>query len=356
MITGRDCLKYPSFVPRMMAVALTCAVVVIGGPAMAFAQAKSKDVGSSGGVGGARPNICFAVEQLAGTPAEKKPRKGIRTFDRPPKGELAPFAPVPAGLRGAIRRVRIEDGRKLIALTFDLCEQRGEVAGYDSPIFEYLRANNIKATLFSGGKWMRSHGPRTAQLMVDPLFEIGNHGEAHRNLRGLDGEALDTEITGPQRSYESARQGLAALQCVRDNPGVLNRVPQRIGLFRFPFGACNARSMNAVNDAGMLAVQWDISTGDPDPNVSAAAIASQMVKRAKPGSIILAHANGRGHNTAAALPLAIPKLKAAGYEFVTVSELLAAGRPEIVETCYDQKPGDSDRYDVFFKQTAKKPR
>ncbi len=327
--------------------------IILPGQGRALAQV-AQDANAASTVGSG--NLCFAVEQLAGTAAEKKPRKGIRTFDRPPKGELAAFSPVPGGLRGAIRRVRIDDGRKLIALTFDLCEQRGEVAGYDSPIFEYLRANNIKATLFAGGKWMRSHGPRTAQLMVDPLFEIGNHGEAHRNLRGLDGEALDTEIKGPQRSYEAARKGLAGLQCVKDNPGVLSRVPQRVGIFRFPFGACNARAMNAVNDSGLLAIQWDVSTGDPDPNVSAASIAAQMIKRSKPGSIILAHANGRGHNTAAALPLAIPKLKAAGYEFVTVSELLAAGRPEIVETCYDRKPGDSDRYDVFFKQTAKQPR
>ncbi len=334
-----------------LVLALGVGMVAAQGGAMAQAAPDPKASGASG-----TSNICFGVEQLAGTPAEKKSRKGIRTFDRPPTGALAPFSPIPAGLRGAIRRVHVEDGRKLIALTFDLCEQRGEVAGYDSPIFEYLRANAIKATLFASGKWMRSHAERTAQLMVDPLFEIGNHGEAHRNLRGLEGEALDAEITGPQRSYEAARAGLASLQCVKDNAGVMARVPQRVGLFRFPFGACNARSMSAVNDAGLLAVQWDVSTGDPDPNVSAAAIAAQMVKRAKPGSIILAHANGRGHNTAAALPMAIPKLKAAGFEFVTVSELLAAGRPEIVETCYDRKPGDSDRYDVFFTQTARKPR
>jgi hypothetical protein len=35
-----------------------------------------------------------------------------------------------------------------------------------------------------------------------------------------------------------------------------------------------------------------------------------------------------------------------GYKFVTVSELLAAGKPEIVSTCYDRRPGDTNRYDV----------
>jgi hypothetical protein len=54
-------------------------------------------------------------------------------------------------------------------------------------------------------------------------------------------------------------------------------------------------------------------------------------------------------HTAAALPIAIPALKAKGFEFVTVSELLAAGRPVLVDSCYDSKPGDTDKYDVFFK-------
>ena len=37
------------------------------------------------------------------------------------------------------------------------------------------------------------------------------------------------------------------------------------------------------------------------------------------------HANGRGHNTSAALSIALPKLKEEGYSFVTVSELIDAG-------------------------------
>ncbi len=46
--------------------------------------------------------------------------------------------------------------------------------------------------------------------------------------------------------------------------------------------------------------------------------------------------------------MAIPALKAKGFEFVTVSELLAAGKAEIVPTCYDSRPGDTDRYDRLF--------
>jgi peptidoglycan-N-acetylglucosamine deacetylase len=287
---------------------------------------------------------CFAPADLAAKVGEQRPVKGDRRFDASePAAPLAAFTPIAPELRGAIRRVDLPKGLKLIALTLDLCEQPGEVAGYDGAIFDYLRANNIKATLFTGGKWMRSHPTRFSQLLTDPLFEIANHASAHRNLRLLNGAALTNEITGPQRAYESIRTLLAdPNKCLAP---VATRLPSRMGLFRFPYGACNAASLDAVNDAGLLAIQWDVSTGDPWPGQSAQAIATQMIRSTKPGSIIIAHANGRGHNTAAGLPLAIPKLLAAGFKFVTVSELLAAGRPVIAPTCYNAKPGDTDRYD-----------
>jgi len=302
-------------------------------------------------------DACFSPAALAaGAASERRPVKGIRRYDAPPAERLlAPAAAVPASRRGAIRRVELPQGRKLIALTLDLCEQHGEVAGYDGAIIDYLRANGIKATLFAGGKWMRSHSERARQLMLDPLFELGNHAEAHRNLRLLSGRALDEEIAAPQRTYEALREALAADQCVVGREAEFARVPNRMALFRFPYGACNASALAAVNDAGLIAVQWDVSTGDPSPQQSARAIADAMVKRAKAGSIIIAHANGRGYHTAAALPLAIPRLRAKGFEFVTVSELIAAGRPITEATCYDSRPGDTDRYDRLFPLLSARP-
>ena len=155
------------------------------------------------------PSLCWAPDAFASAPAEKAIFKGDHRFDAPPsRTELAPYSPIPGGLRGAIRSVKIKGPRKLIALTFDLCEQPGEIAGYDGAIFDYLRANGIKATFFAGGKWMRSHAERAQQLMSDPLFEIGNHSEAHRNLRLLSGARLDDEILAPERAFENLRRNL----------------------------------------------------------------------------------------------------------------------------------------------------
>src|SRR5262249_34407787 len=88
---------------------------------------------------------------------------------------------------------------------------------------------------------------------------------------------------------------------------------------------------------------WDVSSGDPTFAQSARAIEHQVLANVQPGSIVLFHANGRGWHTEGALPGIIAALKARGYEFATVSELLAAGGPVVAATCYDSRPGDTDR-------------
>jgi peptidoglycan/xylan/chitin deacetylase (PgdA/CDA1 family) len=293
---------------------------------------------------------CWPARALAAVPGERTVRRGVALPLRVPPAAGPPRTP--SGLVGAIRRVELPPGRKLIALTLDLCEQPGEVAGYDGAIFDYLRAARVKATVFAGGRWMASHPERTAQLAADPLFELAGHGWAHRNVRLLSGAALAEEIAGPGRAYAAARAGLAERACVRPHAAALAGVPATLGLFRFPFGACNRAALEAVAAQGLVAIQWDVSTGDPSPAQSAQAIAAQITRNVRPGSIVIAHANGRGRNTAAALPIAIPRLRAMGYELVTVGELLAAGRPVVAETCYDARPGDTDRYDAFFRRPA----
>jgi peptidoglycan-N-acetylglucosamine deacetylase len=298
-------------------------------------------------------SACFPPETLKAVPGERNTAKGNRQFDQSEKPRtLNTFQPLSADLRGSIRRVDVPGGRKVIALTFDMCEIHGEISGYDGDVFDYLRSESVKATLFTGGKWMRSHLSRAQQLMTDPLFEIASHGHAHRNIRKLSGEPMLDEILGPQRAYEAIREGFSKTQCAKKAENAMQSVAPRISLYRFPFGACNEAALKAVNDAGLAAVQWDVSIGDADKGSTAIVLAARMVRNAKPGSIIIAHANGRGWNTAEALRIAIPKLKAKGFEFVTVSELLTLGKPVVASSCYDNRPGDTDRYDFLF---AKKP-
>jgi peptidoglycan/xylan/chitin deacetylase (PgdA/CDA1 family) len=285
---------------------------------------------------------CWSPQSLAGTPRERASVRRRVPLDLATlrKVKLAPTPKDAVHLHGAIRRVALPAGKKLVALTFDLCETVGSISGYDGAVVDYLRRNKVKATFFAGGKWLTTHGERGHQLMTDPLFEIGNHGWAHRDTRRLEGERLGNEIGLARAAYERARGTLAARACAAASSDALAKVPPRQRLFRFPFGTCNARALDAVAEAGLVAIQWDVVTGDPTRGRSARAIAATVLKSTKPGSIIIAHANGRGWNTAAALPLFVPQLRARGYTFVTVSELLAAGTPEIAETCYTWRPGD----------------
>jgi peptidoglycan-N-acetylglucosamine deacetylase len=305
---------------------------------------------------------CWAPSALAAKLGENIPLRRQRPLAlRAPDAALAPLARAPtmggaSGL-GVVRRVALPAGEKLLALTFDLCETAGETAGYDGAIIDYLRANRVKATLFAGGQWLMSHRERGLQLLSDPLFEIGTHGWVHRNTRLISGGELRREMLAPGLAFASLRSELKGAQCAARHEAAFSAIPERPTLFRFAFGACNGEGLQVAADAGLVAVQWDVATGDPSPSRPARAIAETMIRGARPGSIIIAHANGRGYHTAEALPLAIPVLRARGFQFVTVSELMAAGRPVIAETCYDSRPGDTDKYDFLFahRPTASPP-
>lgn len=289
---------------------------------------------------------CWTPEELAGKPGEKAIRHQPYDAAIEPGGAPVSLPPVPQAMRGSIRGVKLPHGEKLVALTFDLCSNAGEVSGYDSEIIDTLRRLHAKATFFASGKWLLDHKERAEQLMADPLFEVGTHSWTHRNFRLMNEEQVKADLALDLKADAVLRQSLDAKSCYRD-ASPAKRDAGRPSVFRFPFGTCNAESMNAVNDAGLLAIQWDVETGDPAKAINAEAIRGAGA-HAKPGAIIVMHANGRGWHTAEALPLMIEDLRKRGFEFATVSELLAKGEPVIAKECYENKPGDNAKYDKLF--------
>jgi peptidoglycan-N-acetylglucosamine deacetylase len=301
------------------------------------------------------PQICWAATSFLQKPGDDRIRKGVpQAFVAPPRGTPVQSSPIPRDYRGTIRRVDLPSGVKLVALTFDLCEQPYEIAGYQGDVVDYLRKEKVKATFFAGGKWMLTHRDRTQQLMSDPLFEVANHTWEHRNLRLLNGSELSDEVRRAQLAYEHVRRDLQARQCVRPGDSgtfAYEHAPKRLSLFRFPFGACNAESLNVVGELGLLAIQWDVSSGDPSFGQTADRMTRAVLREVRPGSIVLFHANGRGWHTGSALPGIVSSLRAQGYEFVTVSELINAGDPVYSHSgCYDSRPGDTDRYDALARR------
>lgn len=327
----------------MLAVVLTGLAGLLAGPALAQWATETTRTGS---------HQCWSDRDLAARPGEDKIRKGLRTAYQPvPPGEVSPL---PAGHRRTgkvIRRVDLPKGLKLVAFTFDLCEQPHEIAGYQGGIVDFLRQNHVPATFFAGGKWMVSHPERAQQILGDPLFEIGNHAWEHRNFQLLTPDRMHTEIAAAQLAYKATYEGLAARRCLdrAGNPAERNSPPQT-GLFRFPFGACTPAAIEAVESYGLAAIQWDVSSSDPWTGQSADGIVRDVMKRVSPGSIVLFHANGRGYKTGGALPALVDRLRKDGYRFVKVSELLRAGTPVYSPLCYDYRPGDVDRYQSLSRR------
>lgn len=285
--------------------------------------------------------------ELAATPEERKAGRLTAPDLTPPArtAPLAALAPLPPERRGSIRRVDT-GGEKLVALTFDLCELSDQRAGYDGAIVDYLRAEGVAATFFASGKWLRSHPERSMQLLADPLFEVGSHAWTHGNFGVLKPERMRVELAWTQAQYELDREQLVKLAGQRGDASP--NAPASIRVFRFPYGRCRVEALDMLAGMGIAAVQWDVNMMDAAKTRTAQAIARDVERGVKPGSIVLGHANGFGYATADALRLIIPALRAKGYRFVSVSALLDAGRAVTASQCYDSRPGDTDVYDVLF--------
>jgi|GEM_PF-322343 len=297
---------------------------------------------------------CWPAAELVHRPGEEHSyTSGEGVFLGPPL-RLAPktgIAALPNRYRRSIRSVDT-GGARYIALTFDVCEQNNDHAGYDGEIVDYLREQDVRATFFLGGKWMATHPDRAMQLIADPSFETGNHAWTHGNMRLLDRNdprEAENQILFTQAQYELMRERLLNLDGARGLPRTeRDAIPEQLTTFRYPYGTCSPESLEMVNDLGLPAVQWSIVSGDPDRSQTARDIAQRILRQAHPGAIVVMHANGRGWNTADALPILVPALREMGYEFVTVSELLGLGVPVTAEDCYENRPGDNARYDRIF--------
>ena len=294
----------------------------------------------------ARPVLaaCWTKAELAAVPGEALPRhpKAADAFLKP--APAAALAPVTGALAGIIRRVEPTDGEKMIALTFDLCQTVSPIAGYDGSIVDYLRSQSVPATFFAAGRWLETHPTRAAQLAADRLFLLANHSFGHPDLHAASAARVESEILMTEAALAATRDA-AATAC----PATTSTPPVR--LFRFPYGSCTPSAVAAANAIGSVVIQWDVVSGDPD-GTSAPAIERNVLPSVHPGSIVVMHANGRGTHTAEALRTIVPKLRADGYRFVTVADLLRAGKPVVATACYVTHPGDTARYDAKVAHSA----
>jgi peptidoglycan/xylan/chitin deacetylase (PgdA/CDA1 family) len=193
------------------------------------------------------------------------------------------------------------DGNK-IALTFDACPT-GREDEYDEKVVDILIREKVPATLFLSGRWVEKNEDVVKSLAANPQFEIANHAFWHPHLLEKDDERILREL---KRTQDIIRK-------------VAGKRPK---YFRPPFGEVDERLARLAAEAGLVTVQYDIASGDPDPDLSAKRIIRGVVGEAKGGSIVVFHMNENGARTAEVLPEVIKQLREKGFELVTVGELL----------------------------------
>ncbi|UHA71742.1 polysaccharide deacetylase family sporulation protein PdaB [Paenibacillus sp. 481] len=188
--------------------------------------------------------------------------------------------------------------KKVVALTFDISwgEKR------TGPILDVLEQKGVKkATFFLSSPWSKTH-PDLVKRIVSAGYEIGSHGHKHVNYSSLSDEEIKKQIT-------TAHDILGQLTGKQPN------------LIRMPNGDFDKRVLRIANNLNYKVIQWDTDSLDwKNPGVDT--IVNRVVNKAHPGDIILLHASDSCKQTHLALPTIIDQLRAKGYEFVTVSELV----------------------------------
>ena len=191
---------------------------------------------------------------------------------------------------------------KRIAITFDACSSP-HTSQVDKKVVQILVDNQIPATLFLGGKWALDQPQEARYLASIPFFEIANHPFHHPHLTRMSAVAIKRELLKAQNAIESVT-------------GVRPRY------FRAPYGEYNGTLVRTAAALGLTTIQFDLASGDPDKRITADRLSHWVIHKAKSGSIVVMHINTHGWHTAEALPTIIKKLRAEGYAFVTISELL----------------------------------
>jgi peptidoglycan/xylan/chitin deacetylase (PgdA/CDA1 family) len=220
------------------------------------------------------------------------------TFVPASGGIVAPA--LPARLSPIKRVVTTEPA---IAITFDACATRTRGYGFDRPVFEILKREGVPATIFVSGRWVESHPMEMGELVLEGLIEFGDHSYDHPHMSRLRPAQIADEIDQTE--------------------AVLARFGKRGVAFRPPFGDWNQSVLTVVQDKQLPAVLWDVVSGDPSAKTTAAGMIREVLRRTRPGSIIIFHINGRERKTAEALPVIVRELRARGFRFVPLSELLS---------------------------------
>jgi peptidoglycan/xylan/chitin deacetylase (PgdA/CDA1 family) len=254
-------------------------------------------------IGNAYDPVRWQVDSALGRPHCTSPTGAACAMLWPAKAPIAPLhPPQPVGCTdtGPAFVTGITTTRREIALTFD------DGPWYQTPRFlTLLEQYKVPATFFEVGEHISQYGEGGAieQRMLADGDMVGDHTWSH----------IVVAAAGPVAAEQIDRTAVA----VRDATHGFTPC-----LFRAPGGDVSSALIGEARSMGFTTIQWDIDPRDwALPGVGE--IEGNVLANAHPGAIVILHDGGGDRSqTLAALPDIIDTLRARGYTFVTVTQLL----------------------------------
>lgn len=202
-------------------------------------------------------------------------------------------------------------GAPRVALTFDAC-----MGKTDKRILTSLIDNQVPATIFVTGRWLKRNRTALAEMRAHPdLFEIENHGARHipavdrqAKIYGIAAagspEAVQAEVEGGANAVRAAGGG---------NPK----------WFRGSTARYSKSAIAEIRKLGFRVAGYSVN-GDGGALLGAKAT-EKRIAAARDGDVVIAHINQPRHAAGEGVAKAIADLKAKGYAFVRLSDVPAEG-------------------------------
>ncbi|MCE7004846.1 polysaccharide deacetylase family protein [Kibdelosporangium philippinense] len=195
---------------------------------------------------------------------------------------------------------RVDTTQKVVALTFD---DGPDPAGTQQLLDELARAQ-VPATFYLIGRDMEKH-PDLARSIVAAGHELGNHTYSHERM----------VLVTPGFVAEEVERTDKLIRDAGFHGEITFRPPNGKKLLALPY---------YLDEHNRKTIMWDVEPNTyPDVDASAARTAQYTVDHVRPGSIILLHGMyASREETRRAVGPILDRLKADGYRFITVRELL----------------------------------
>ena len=197
---------------------------------------------------------------------------------------------------------RVETSQRVVALTFDDGPTRDKTA----EVLRLLRERDVRATFFVTGGELEQNMDAGREIVADG-HELGNHSYSHERMILVTPSYVRREV---ERTDE--------LIMAAGHTGPI--------YFRPPYGKKFLALPFYLSRHDRTTITWDVELdSELAADADASAIMRRVMRRTRPGSIILLHVMYPSRaETMRAVPFIIEGLQRDGYRFVTVSELLAA--------------------------------